>query len=81
MSIVSWLYQFRGLSKMWVAILIPLTWGVLLAVSFAQSFGYNDAVAGFVGGVIIGAVTLPIVLSAKQRSSEREDKRTTDNGR
>jgi len=62
------------LPKRWVAILIPFTGGVLLAVVFARSFGYNDAIAGFVGGVIMGAASLPIVVSAKQHGTGREER-------
>jgi len=42
---------------------------------------YNDVIAGSVGDVIVGAASLPIVVSAKQHGTGKEERRVKSDGK
>ncbi|RMF26386.1 MAG: hypothetical protein D6759_19755 [Chloroflexi bacterium] len=80
--ILSWLYQFRGLSKMWVAISLPVFFGIEMAILWKEHI-----ILGFIYGALIGLVTVPVALSIKPKhqplseqgnSNSRSNERNTD---
>ena len=65
--ILSWLYQIRDLPKIWMAISLPLFFGIGTAITWKE-----HVILGFIYGALIGLVTVPIALSAKPQRGKRK---------
>lgn len=63
LSILSWLYQFRGLPSIWIKLLLPLLMGIGMVIAWG-----DHIIIGFIYGAFIGLVSVPIMLAIKPKT-------------